>query len=83
MSGLGQKSDKFELLEQMIYIGQWLSTWKDWSHPPDSNRRPTDYESVALPTELGWLKDSIQRRLTTWYLTKEGRYPTSPIQTLL
>ena len=28
---------------------------KNWSHPPDSNRRPTDYESVALPTELGWL----------------------------
>ena len=28
---------------------------KVWSHPPESNRRPTDYESVALPTELGWL----------------------------
>ena len=28
---------------------------KYWSHPPESNRRPTDYESVALPTELGWL----------------------------
>src|ERR1035438_7930389 len=25
-----------------------------WSHPPGSNRRPTDYESVALPAELGW-----------------------------
>src|ERR1019366_10809266 len=24
-----------------------------WSHPPGSNRRPTDYESVALPAELG------------------------------
>ena len=27
------------------------------SHPPESNRRPTDYESVALPTELGWPMD--------------------------
>ena len=26
----------------------------EWSHPPGSNRRPTDYESVALPAELGW-----------------------------
>src|SRR5689334_2241836 len=26
-----------------------------WSHPPGSNRRPADYESAALPTELGWL----------------------------
>ena len=26
-----------------------------WSHPSDSNRRPADYESAALPTELGWL----------------------------
>ena len=24
------------------------------SHPPESNRRPADYESAALPTELGW-----------------------------
>ena len=29
---------------------------ENWSHPADSNRRPTDYESVALPTELGWLR---------------------------
>ena len=27
-----------------------------YSHPPDSNRRPADYESAALPTELGWPK---------------------------
>ena len=27
---------------------------KTWSHPPGSNRRPADYESAALPTELGW-----------------------------
>ena len=26
-----------------------------WSHPSDSNRRPADYESAALPAELGWL----------------------------
>ena len=26
----------------------------DWSRPSDLNRRPTDYESVALPAELGW-----------------------------
>ena len=25
-----------------------------WSHPSDLNRRPFDYESNALPTELGW-----------------------------
>ena len=24
------------------------------SHPSESNRRPADYESAALPTELGW-----------------------------
>ena len=28
--------------------------WKFWSHPPGSNWRPADYESAALPTELGW-----------------------------
>ena len=25
-----------------------------WSHPPGLNRRPADYESAALPAELGW-----------------------------
>ena len=27
---------------------------KYWSQEPDSNRRPADYESAALPTELPW-----------------------------
>lgn len=26
-----------------------------WSHLSESNRRPTRYECVALPTELRWL----------------------------
>ena len=34
---------------------------KHWSHPPESNRRPTDYESVALPTELGWHRNRNRR----------------------
>src|SRR6185369_8203712 len=37
-----------------------VTVWKGeryWSHPPGSNRRPADYESAALPTELGWLSD--------------------------
>ena len=25
------------------------------SHLPESNQRPTDYKSVALPAELKWL----------------------------
>ena len=25
-----------------------------WSQLSDSNRRPTDYKSIALPTELSW-----------------------------
>jgi hypothetical protein len=32
-------------------IGKLLNTW---SHPPELNRRPADYESAALPAELGW-----------------------------
>src|ERR1039458_6053040 len=34
--------------------GSALFVRKLWSHPPGLNRRPTDYESVALPAELGW-----------------------------
>jgi hypothetical protein len=44
--------------------GLWVGTRRKapskplifWSHPPESNRRPADYESAALPTELGWLR---------------------------
>jgi hypothetical protein len=31
-----------------------------WSQREDSNLRPTDYESVALPAELRWLKKTVQ-----------------------
>jgi hypothetical protein len=43
-----------------------------WSHPPGSNRRPADYESAALPTELGWpviwiiTNQLIDRSRITW-----------------
>src|SRR5258706_12939349 len=36
-------------------IGVNRNPLKIWTHPPGSNRRPADYESAALPTELGWL----------------------------
>ena len=36
---------------------------KNWSHPPGSNRRPADYESAALPTELGWPSLNNLRRV--------------------
>lgn len=29
--------------------------WQYLSHLPDSNQRPADYKSAALPTELRWL----------------------------
>ena len=31
------------------------ATWNLLSHLSESNQRPTDYKSVALPTELKWL----------------------------
>jgi hypothetical protein len=37
---------------------------KRWSHPPGLNRRPTDYESVALPAELGWPSGQTLKRST-------------------
>ena len=45
------------------FSGGPLGDWRIWSHPPGSNRRPADYESAALPTELGWLSsfDFISR----------------------
>lgn len=32
-----------------------------WCQLPDSNWRPTDYESVALPPELNWLGGPYQQ----------------------
>jgi hypothetical protein len=44
-----------------------------WSHPPGSNRRPADYESAALPTELGWLFPILPDFILTTSLL--NRYP--------
>ncbi len=38
-----------ERFEKMMFM--WL---KEWSQLSDSNRRPADYKSTALPTELSW-----------------------------
>ena len=43
----GRNSGPIILITIRIY-------WMFWSHPSESNRRPADYESAALPTELGW-----------------------------
>ena len=40
-------------------------TRESQSHPPESNRRPTDYESVALPSELGWRGRTATYRLAS------------------
>jgi len=37
----------------------------EWSRLPDLNRRPADYESAALPTELSRL---TKRQYTRGYL---------------
>ena len=61
MNGHGQNADNLRAAGEQVVRGMVakLQTKQEdsWSHPPDSNRRPTDYESVALPTELGWLNE--------------------------
>src|SRR5208282_5602193 len=51
-----------------------LDYWIFWSHPSDSNRRPADYESAALPTELGWLRERIS--LANGASARKGRERT-------
>jgi hypothetical protein len=34
-----------------------------WSQRRESNPRPTDYKSVALPSELRWLSKNISKSL--------------------
>jgi hypothetical protein len=36
---------QIQSLEQMIFNGHASKLLKKWSHPADSNRPPTDYES--------------------------------------
>ena len=43
------------MLEKSYSI-QSKSTDYKWSQLPESNRRPTHYECVALPAELSWLE---------------------------
>ena len=43
-----------DILLKLTYISifKWLGEKALWSYQPESNWRPTGYESVALPTEL-------------------------------
>ena len=43
---------RLETLEFPCFLGAFHVSYK--SHWPDSNRRPTHYECVALPTALQW-----------------------------
>ena len=41
-----------------------------WSHLPESNWRPIDYESIALPTELRW-PDNFCLTFSKYYIYLE------------
>jgi hypothetical protein len=51
------KDARVEAIEDPINLFGFIDL--EWSHPPGSNRRPADYESAALPAELGWLPPVI------------------------
>src|SRR5271156_3624808 len=55
-----QISDNRRQIDGMATEMNLQSLRFSWSHPSDSNRRPADYESAALPTELGWLSHRRQ-----------------------
>src|SRR6266567_1139718 len=64
--GTGERSnrsfgtgDKIKPVPEGSRLSNSLNFNDFWSHPPGSNRRPADYESAALPTELGWLSSSM------------------------
>ena len=54
------KDSNLRRQSQRVYSPTPLATWVplrtslSWSHRRDSNPRPTDYKSVALPAELRW-----------------------------
>jgi hypothetical protein len=49
-----QKGEEKKKLGERWERFDYCNEKRGWSHPSDLNRRPTDYESVALPAELGW-----------------------------
>ena len=50
-----------------------ILTVPDMSHLRESNPRPTIYETVALPTELRWLKHSEKSRANIIFLTENHK----------
>ncbi len=51
------------------------SFFEEESRLPELNRRPTDYESVALPTELSRRKNSLRQVATTQHHVKGESIP--------
>ena len=52
LPGLLPEQENYNLVGEYVVLVSMLLTL--WSHPPGLNRRPADYESAALPAELGW-----------------------------
>ncbi len=64
LRGHSETDSRCDILEGFwmgSYVGRHSKLLKNWSHPPGSNRRPADYESAALPTELRWLNFMITK----------------------
>ena len=52
-----QDSRSSILFKRLIFTKDFLGNLHFWSHLPESNRRPTRYECVALPSELKWQRE--------------------------
>lgn len=48
-----------------------MGVYCKWSQNSDSNRKPVDYKSTALPIELFWLAPQVGLEPTTYRLTAE------------
>ena len=85
----------FEVVRQRIYSPSHLAAlesplvlkslvaqdgFQNLSHLPESNQRPTDYKSVALPAELKWPICLVAQ--TKFLLTFMSDYPTATVKQL-
>ena len=51
------------------------SSFRDWSHPGESNSQPSDYKSGALPVELGWRFGSSLRQSLSLCMPRFSQSP--------
>ena len=69
---LGKAGSRFGMVDEFLGLSTARPAMSVFeSHPPESNRRPTDYESLSSGTACTILRRGVTAKAAEWRLTRQ------------